>query len=70
MEVNMLWDVICSFGAKKARFEGEEKLNEKSRKLVEKSRKVVEKSRKLVEKKSRASWRINTIMTFLVQFMT
>ena len=56
MEVNMLWDVICSFGAKKARFEGEEKLIEKSGKLVEKSRKLVEKSRKLVEK-SRASWK-------------
>ena len=36
---------ISSFGAKKARFEGEEKLVEKSRKLVEKSRKLVEKSR-------------------------
>ena len=39
---------------KKARFEGEEKLVEKSRNLVEKSRKLVEKIRKLVEK-SRAS---------------
>ena len=38
MEVNMLWDVIGSLGAKKARYEGEEKLVEKNRKLVEKSR--------------------------------
>ena len=39
MEVNMLRDVICSLGAKKARFEGEEKIVEKSRKVeqVEKS---------------------------------
>ena len=62
MEVNMLWDVVCSFGAKKARFEGEEKLVAKRRKLVEKSRKLVG--------KSRASWKINTIITFWRQFMT
>ena len=55
MEANMLWDVICSLGAKKIRFEGEEKLVGKSRKLVKKRRKLVEKSRKLDEK-SRASW--------------
>ena len=65
----MLWDVIWSLGAKKVRFEGEEKLVEKSRKLVEKSRKLVEKRRKLVEK-TRASWKINTIITFWGQFMT
>ena len=63
IELNMLWDVICSFAAKKARFEGEEKIIEKSRKLLEKSRKLVEKSRKS-EEKSRASWKINTIITF------
>ena len=38
MEVNVLWDVICSLGAKKVRIEGKEKLVEKSRKLAEKSR--------------------------------
>ena len=67
--VNMLWDVICSLGAKKVRFKREEKLVKKSRKLVEKSRKLVEKSGKLV-KKSRAGWKINTIITFWGQFMT
>ena len=70
MEVNMLWDVICSLRATKARFEGEEKLVEKRRKLFEKGRKLVEKSRKLVEK-SRAGWKINTIIiTFWGQFLT
>ena len=50
MIANMLWDVICSLGAKKVRFEWEEKLVEKRRKIVEESRKLAKKRRKLVEK--------------------
>ena len=68
MEVTMLWDVVCSMGTKKVGFEGQEKLVEKSRKLIEKGRKLVEKRRKLI-KKSRASWKINTMITFWGQFM-